>query len=685
LKHFNGTVFKEILRNMPICIDALDEQGNIIFWNKECERITGYSAREIIGNPHWLELLYPDPTYRNKLLNLWSKKGNNFRNWEMKLQTKNGLQKTISWSNLSDIFAIPGWHTWAVGVDVTRYFESRQKLEIKKKQFEIFLKLHAELQKAQTTEQIANVALKKLGKMVGAHGGLVLMYDFEHQRAEVVSAKFEQALFYHAENHISLKHLIHIAEAKQGKVMVIDDLSIYNQNVKLASLLIKKHKMKTAILIPLMFENEPIGSLSLYSKGNFNLEDNDKEFLSNVGRLLAFFLQQSRLVENFQERILDLEQKTIGQVAELKRNERRLRAQYESIPIPTYTWQKSGDDFILIDYNDMALASSYGKIGGLLGHKAGEIYANLPELVDLLRECYENEISIETQIKSTSPVKDHPNYLSIKLAYVAPDSVLMHIEDITQEYSARQTIHRLQGLNARQAEEIKRLHNDLSTIPNLVFPVLRQYLTQLGDRSAGSDEHPAKTNGEQNQDKVLTELNNILTFWEHYLSLHSIQVTFKAVNLVRLIQSLTDEHAAILKDIRTHIYLEVQDVYIDPDILRDILNGLIKFIVRHTSEFRAPILRIISTVDDDGRLVITLKDNGQGLAEPVLQALNGADRAAIPSSDPDFLDLFMIRRMVELLSGEFRIESQKHEGITCEMVFKKSLYTPNVPDEDEVR
>jgi PAS domain S-box-containing protein len=42
--------------------------GCIVVWNAECERVTGYSAAEIINNRLALEMLYPDIESRNFML-----------------------------------------------------------------------------------------------------------------------------------------------------------------------------------------------------------------------------------------------------------------------------------------------------------------------------------------------------------------------------------------------------------------------------------------------------------------------------------------------------------------------------------------------------------------------------------------------------------------------------------------
>jgi len=114
-----------VVENMPVMMDAFDDKGTIIIWNRECEEVTGYNADEIVGNPRVAELLYPNEDYRTYIIEQLVKYGSNFRNHEWVITCKDGSKKTISWSNISEKFPIPGWYSWAIGVDVTE----RKQLE----------------------------------------------------------------------------------------------------------------------------------------------------------------------------------------------------------------------------------------------------------------------------------------------------------------------------------------------------------------------------------------------------------------------------------------------------------------------------------------------------------------------------------------------------------------------------
>ena len=126
---------RQVLQNMPVMLDAFDEHNNIIVWNRECERVTGYTAGEIVNNPQALSLLYPDPLQRQQSNEDLSVANQKFiaREWDM--TAKNGSLRTISWVSRSDEVSIPGWHTWAIGVDVTERAQALRALEKSEAQY----------------------------------------------------------------------------------------------------------------------------------------------------------------------------------------------------------------------------------------------------------------------------------------------------------------------------------------------------------------------------------------------------------------------------------------------------------------------------------------------------------------------------------------------------------------------
>lgn len=107
------------LNKLPVLVDALDANGQLVFWNAECERVSGYRADELLGNPNAWSLLYPNQAYREHKLASFAAKGRLFRDWEWSLTTKSGDVRRIAWSSITAQLPLPGFDVWCVGIDVT--------------------------------------------------------------------------------------------------------------------------------------------------------------------------------------------------------------------------------------------------------------------------------------------------------------------------------------------------------------------------------------------------------------------------------------------------------------------------------------------------------------------------------------------------------------------------------------
>jgi PAS domain S-box-containing protein len=114
-----------IVQNMPVLMTALDDDGSIVFWNRECERVTGFGADEVLGDPGFIHRFIPNATERARMRRDVSALGIDFRDWELTVTCKDGSKRTIAWSNIPGEGALPEWRTWAIGVDVTE----RKQLE----------------------------------------------------------------------------------------------------------------------------------------------------------------------------------------------------------------------------------------------------------------------------------------------------------------------------------------------------------------------------------------------------------------------------------------------------------------------------------------------------------------------------------------------------------------------------
>ncbi len=656
---------RTIIQKLPVCIIALDEKGQVLFWNDECERITGYSANEVIGNPNWVQLLYPDEAYRQEVIQEWAKRGNNFRHWNVSLKAKSGEERVISWTNISDIYPIAGWQNWAIGIDVTTRYQEEQRLKKNYQSYKLLVDIQHKLRNVHAPEKIASVFLDNLKTIFHYDGGLVLLYNSAKGIAEVVSVKFAHSHYYHADYTIPLNYLRYYEKLRQGQMVYVNDLAVYDKTVKITSLLIKQG-MKTGVLLPLRINEEVIGSLSLFSSTELKFSPEQENLLRHAADLLSLVLYNNKLIEQLQTKLIDLEQKSIAQLMELRRSESRLRAQYESIPIPTYTWQKHGEDFILIDYNDMAMAATYGKISEYLGHKASEIYRNIPELVELLHECFDNEISMETQIESVSNQDFSTKYFLIKLAYVAPDLVLMHQEDITEEMHDKQRIRTLEQNLKQQSKKILQLRQQTIFKHVTLLPMIEHYRDTV---------HQVESLLDKTKDKSLVAAKNQLAetnklmepVWEYLkleAQLFNHEKVWKRVDLTALLKRVVRKEKEKFPDLQSHVYLETTRVMSDGNLLEQLLTLLLDFILRRFPPDRKPIIRIVSTAGKNGQTTLTIRENGNVLPENISFDPETFFSAASVFQDSDLLKIVQARQISNFLEGELQIISRSKEADT---------------------
>jgi len=108
-----------VLDGLPVLVNAVDRAGLFAFWNRECERVTGYTSAEVVGSTDVLALIYPDPVQRERMAELWRNPGRSFRDVETELTTKFGSVRHVIWSSLSLTYPVDGWDVWTVGIDRT--------------------------------------------------------------------------------------------------------------------------------------------------------------------------------------------------------------------------------------------------------------------------------------------------------------------------------------------------------------------------------------------------------------------------------------------------------------------------------------------------------------------------------------------------------------------------------------
>jgi PAS domain S-box-containing protein len=114
---------ESIIKNANIWISVLDGKGTVSVWNRAAEEISGYPADEVIGKNTVWSRMYPDKDYRRTVSTTIKETlcaDTYLKNFETRIQTKNGEERTIWWNTCS-LQDVPGIKETfiTIGKDVT--------------------------------------------------------------------------------------------------------------------------------------------------------------------------------------------------------------------------------------------------------------------------------------------------------------------------------------------------------------------------------------------------------------------------------------------------------------------------------------------------------------------------------------------------------------------------------------
>jgi PAS domain S-box-containing protein len=190
--------------------------------------------------------------------------------------------------------------------------------------------------------------------------------------------------------------------------------------------------------------------------------------------------------------------------------------------------------------------------------------------------------------------------------------------------------------------------------------------------------HALAANYFQHLDKSLFKLNNTVNELLDFGRLSLEEISFHKFYPEAILKEVLQEYAkseefdqvAITTRIGFHKFLNSES-----NILKSILINLIDNSIRYRNR-NLPQCKInIHLSNTDTGLIITIKDNGQGMSEQVQQKAFNMFFRGNQDSNGSGLGLYIVKSGIEKLGGYVKMKSKEHNG---------SIFILYVPDQPEV-
>jgi len=377
---------RHIVENMPVMLDAFDKNLNFIAWNRECERVTGYDPLEIINNPRALETLYPDPVQRANMLADIEASGFNFRDREWDITSKNGAPRTISWSNISRDFPIPGWHSWAVGVDVTQRRQVEQASKKLAQEESVISAIGRIVSSTLNIEEVYEQFTAEVKKILPFDRIAINLIDFASQTVTVQYVSGLAAVGRRAGDRFDLDGSATAAVVASGRGILVPALPMHEIEARFPGHLpARRVGIQTTLLAPLVSKGKAFGALVLMSIDPSRYTEQDIPIAENVASQISGAIAHAQMFT---------EHKRMAHA--LVESEASLKSIFRVAPIGIGVVH----DRILTQVNDRVCAMLGYNGEELVGNSARMLYPTEEDFEFVAREKY-----IQIRAKGTGSVE----------------------------------------------------------------------------------------------------------------------------------------------------------------------------------------------------------------------------------------------------------------------------------------
>jgi PAS domain S-box-containing protein len=295
-------IAEQVVKHTTDAIVVLDRKRSIKLWSSGATKMFGYKEEKVMGQP--IDILIPnDQLEKNRILIKEVENNKYVKNVEAKRVTKNGeiIDVTISVAKVADknnsfigylVIYSNITQQKRTSTELQKRFEAIQdaykELGIQKRQADYMYEVTAAAtSKTTSIKALQQLILSAFSLLTKCDAATLRMLEHKGQTLKL-KAGFGIDTKWWSKHQIKLENSLAEEAFKNKRPIIIDEIDTNPKHQGIQ--LLKKHRLKTLIIIPLHINDKPMGTISLYTKDPAKFRLIETDFLEKMGTQCALAL-----------------------------------------------------------------------------------------------------------------------------------------------------------------------------------------------------------------------------------------------------------------------------------------------------------------------------------------------------------------------------------------------------------
>lgn len=296
-------IFEQIIKNSSEAIVILDKNHRITTWNVGAEKMFGYKEQDVLNKKIASLLVPPELIDENNNIVEEVEEKSVLRNYETKRNTISGekIDVSLSVSKVTDKNAefIGYFVTYRditqqkrISTELQKRFETIQdaykELGLQRRHLDYLYDIIDATSDAGTTlENLEKLIVSALCLLTKCDAAILRTYE-ESKKVLKLASSFGVSPKWLDKHQIKLENSLASEAFENRRTIIIDDIDSNPKHQ--GSSLLKMHRFKTMVLIPLTINKKIFGTISLYATDAAKFRLIETDFLEKIGKQCAISL-----------------------------------------------------------------------------------------------------------------------------------------------------------------------------------------------------------------------------------------------------------------------------------------------------------------------------------------------------------------------------------------------------------